>query len=107
MMLMRTGKSIRPEYLMHVLNSPGTTRIVRELTGGTASPHLNVGDIKRFSVQLPPINEQDEIIRREGALSALADKIESRLKATTTHVEEIAQAILAKAFRGELVPTQA
>jgi type I restriction enzyme S subunit len=41
------------------------------------------------------------------APSALADKIEARLSAATARVEKITQAILAKAFRGELVPTEA
>ena len=41
------------------------------------------------------------------ALFALADKIEARVKSATARVEKITQAILAKAFRGELVPTEA
>ena len=35
------------------------------------------------------------------------DRIEARADAVTTRVEKITQAILAKAFRGELVPTEA
>jgi hypothetical protein len=40
-------------------------------------------------------------------LFALADKIESRVALATERVEKTTQAILAKAFRGELVPTEA
>jgi len=80
---------------------------VRELTGGTASPHLNVGDVKAFIVPLPTVKEQDEILRRVESLASLADKIEARVQASTARVEKITQAILAKAFRGELVPTEA
>ena len=47
------------------------------------------------------------IVRRVEALFALADKIEARVKSATARVEKITQAILAKAFRGELVPTEA
>jgi type I restriction enzyme S subunit len=59
------------------------------------------------AVLLPPLAEQHEIVRRVDALFALADKIEARLAAVTSRVEKITQAILAKAFRGELVPTEA
>ena len=37
----------------------------------------------------------------------LADTIESRVAVATTHAEKLTQAILAKAFRGILVPTEA
>ena len=40
-------------------------------------------------------------------LFALADKIEARVQAATVQVEKTTQAVLAKAFRGELVPTEA
>jgi type I restriction enzyme S subunit len=37
----------------------------------------------------------------------LADKIEERIQAATKRADKLPQAILAKAFRGELVPTEA
>jgi type I restriction enzyme S subunit len=49
------------------------------------------------------INEHVEIVRRVESLFALADSIESRLAEATAQVERTTQAILDKAFRGELV----
>jgi type I restriction enzyme S subunit len=37
----------------------------------------------------------------------LVDALEKRVAAATLRVEKLTQAILAKAFRGELVPTEA
>jgi type I restriction enzyme S subunit len=37
----------------------------------------------------------------------LADVVEKRVAAATVRSEKLSQAILAKAFRGELVPTEA
>ena len=41
------------------------------------------------------------------ALFALADGIEAKLAAGRKRVDALTQAVLAKAFRGELVPTEA
>lgn len=107
MMLFRVHPDCSPEYFMHVMNSPLIINRVQELTGGTASPHLNVGDIKKFPIPLPPIFEQKEIVRQVELYFRLADAIEKRVALTTCRVEKLTQAILAKAFRGELVPTEA
>lgn len=43
----------------------------------------------------------------QAAFEMLLEEIEARVQAATARVEKITQAILAKAFRGELVPTEA
>jgi len=55
----------------------------------------------------PPIDEQDEIVRRIDALYRVADAIEKHVAAATTVTEKLRQAILARALRGNLVPTEA
>jgi type I restriction enzyme S subunit len=56
---------------------------------------------------IPLVAEQREIVRRVEELFKLADGIEKQVEAATKRVEKLTQAILAKAFRGELVPTEA
>jgi len=75
--------------------------------GGSGPQALNCQRVRELPFVLPPLDEQSEIVRRVEALFALADKIEARVQAATARVEKITQAILAKAFRGELVPTEA
>lgn len=103
MMLLRTKEHILSKYVMNVLNSPLITDIVREKTGGTASPHLNVGDVKNFIIPTPTYQEQKEIVRRVDKLFALADKIEQRYTNSRTQLERAEKAIYAKAFQGELI----
>lgn len=69
--------------------------------------NFNATETAAIRFPLPPLQEQEEIVRRVDALFALADKIEARVRTATTRVEKTTQAILAKAFRGELVPTEA
>jgi type I restriction enzyme S subunit len=63
--------------------------------------------LKDFYVLRPPLPEQQEIVRRIESLFTVADRIETRFAVGQKRVDSITQAILAKAFRGELVPTEA
>jgi len=106
MMLFRVREEYTATLLMHWLNSPIIALRVQELTGGSASPHLNVRDIRAFPTPVPPLSEQQEIVRRVEKLFAFADQIEARLRQAQTHVDRLTQSLLGKAFRGELVPTE-
>jgi type I restriction enzyme S subunit len=58
-------------------------------------------------IPVPPIREQDEIVRRVEALFKLADAAERRVAAASAKAERVTAAVLDKAFRGELVATEA
>lgn len=107
MMLLRTGPDFVGALLMHWLNSRLILSRVQQLTGGTASPHLNVRDIKDFPIPMPPLAEQQEIVSRMETLLALADQIEARLGKAQAQVDKLTPSLFAKAFSGELVPTEA
>jgi type I restriction enzyme S subunit len=104
MMLFRTNETFVGMLLMHWLNSPLVLRRVRELTGGSASPHLNVRDIKSFPTPIPPLPEQKEIVRRVEQFFTFADQLEARFVKAQAYVDKLTPSLLAKAFRGELVP---
>ncbi len=53
---------------------------------------------------IPPADEQAEIVRRVETLFAFADRLEARLAQAQTAVDRLTPSLLAKAFRGELVP---
>jgi type I restriction enzyme S subunit len=71
---------------------------------GQGKPGLNLGNIQDVVCALPPLPEQREIVRRAESLFALADRIEARFAEAKAQVDRLTQALLAKAFRGELVP---
>lgn len=78
-----------------------------EHVNGTTRLKLTKGAMVEIPLALPPLTEQHEIAHRVDALFALADAIEARVAATTARAGNLAPSILAKAFRGELVPTEA
>jgi type I restriction enzyme S subunit len=84
----------------------GRAKLIKDAYGA-GKPGLNLKNIREMTLALPPLAEQEEIIRRVGALFKLADRIEKRVAAAGERAEGLTEAILAKAFRGELVPTEA
>lgn len=77
---------------------------MRELAEGGNQPNLNLSKIKKFPLPLPPIDEQTEIVRRVESLFALADTVQAQYDTAKARFEKLTPALLAKAFRGELVP---
>lgn len=97
-----------PEYLNYWITSVWGrewARMVR--TDGVSQSNINAMKIKEMLLPLPPLPEQHEIVRRVESLFALADRIEQRVALGKERADRLTQAILAKAFRGELVPTEA
>lgn len=74
---------------------------------GIGQPNVNAQILSEIILPLPPPHEQQEIVHRVDALFKLANAIEKRVAAAITRAEKLTQAILAKAFRGELVLTEA
>ncbi len=74
---------------------------------GGAQPNLTNKIVHQWPIYLPPLSEQHEIVQHVDALFALADQIEHQVAGATKHTEALTQAVLAKAFRGELVATEA
>lgn len=77
---------------------------LRMQAAGGNQPNLNLAKIKEWIIPLPPLEEQKEIVRQVDKLFALADKVESHYQKAKARVDKLSQSVLAKAFRGELVP---
>lgn len=66
--------------------------------------NLNQRRLLGIEINLPSILTQTELIRRVETLFAYADRLEARYHEARAQVERLTPALLAKAFRGELVP---
>jgi type I restriction enzyme S subunit len=94
-------------YVAYALNDQATRSRMTEVVHGVGRARLNLGEIKAIPIRLPPLMEQQEIVQRVEALLKLANSIEERLTVAASRANKLTQAILAKAFHGELVPTEA
>lgn len=95
------------DYVVAAIRAPHAQRWLTGELLGVALQGVNVKDFRRLPLPIPPLCEQCEIVRRVEALLQLADTIEERVAVATKRAETLTQSILAKAFRGELVPTEA
>lgn len=93
------------DYLELALSSP---QVQEQMVGtGSGLQHIVLRDLKADWVPLPPLGEQQEIVRRVAALLAFGDAVQRRVHTVTVRADALAQSILGQAFRGELVPTEA
>lgn len=104
MVLIRASSIIHPRFLLHSLNSEIILSKVRSLVMGSTAPRVNVKDLKNFEIPIPSLEEQTEIVRRVEQLFAFADQLEAKVASAKSRIDHLTQSILAKAFRGELVP---
>ncbi len=96
---------LNSEYLNYYLNSAYAREFCQQVkTDGVSQSNINAQKLGKFPLPLPLLPEQHEIVRRVEALFKKADEIEARYKKAKAFVDKLTQSILAKAFRGELVP---
>lgn len=100
---LRAHDSIARDYLCYALMHYD---VIPWLTGTTGRAKLTQGALLSLPIQVPPSVEQTEIVRRVEQLFAFADQLEIRLKVAQARINHLTQSILAKAFRGELVPQE-
>ena len=85
-------------------SSEGRSEIESKATGNQASMrNLSQNNFKTINIPLPPIEEQTEIVLRVESLFAKVDTIDAKYNTLKAQIDNLPQAILAKAFKGELV----
>ena len=98
------GKACDARFLLYRLACKTTYMKLKEGVHGATRPRINLRQLRQFELGLPPRNEQSEIVRRVETLFAFADRLEACLAQAQTAVDRLTPSLLAKAFRGELVP---
>ena len=92
-----------PDYLNYCLNSPaGRDWASQVKSDGVSQSNINAQKLADFEFDLPPIEEQTEIVQRVEKMFAQADIIEQAASVSLRRAEQVDQSILARAFRGEL-----
>jgi type I restriction enzyme S subunit len=94
----RPGLSVRSEYLSRFLNSPSGREQALKAKTGLAQQHLNVAAVGRTSLPLPPLDVQDQIVRRLRTIDRVLVGVRQR--------KQVLEAVLSSAIE-ELIGTAA
>lgn len=95
-------------FLCSWINSPWGRQWARTVRRDCVSQsNINSSKLRRMPVPTPPMAEQREIVRWLVRLLHFADAVEVRVAAAMARADRLSQAVLEKAFRGDLVSTEA
>lgn len=96
-------KDMFPHYLSLWLRASVCQKNIQVSIKSAAQGKLALTRINKLPIYLPTKEEQKEIVNRVQSLFEKLDSIEQRYQRLKTKLENLPQAILHKAFKGELV----
>ena len=104
LVIVRPSECLFYKFAYYFLVSPQAKEQIQRFDNGSAQPNLSAKSLGMYPIGLPSFEEQKEIVRLVDQYFAFADTIEAQVKKAQARVNNLTQSILAKAFRGELVP---
>jgi len=103
MMLRPDKQRVLPKFFLYQLLSPMIQEDqIGRLSKGSASPHLNIGAIRKFPFLFPPFREQHTIVNKLDSIKTKIDALEQLQAETAAELDALLPSILDRAFKGEL-----
>lgn len=99
-LMVLTAKHISAEFLWWWVQKLDLATI----SNGSNVPQINNGDVAPLPIDVPSASEQAEIARVLGITFSWIDRLAAEATSARRLIDRLHQAVLAKAFRGELVP---
>jgi type I restriction enzyme S subunit len=103
MMLMRASSGILNRYLLAILLAPGLKNHITRTAVGSGVKHLRVRDVELLPIPLPPLAEQKRIVEEVERRLSVVEELESLVTTNLQRASRLRQAVLQKAFKGELI----
>jgi type I restriction enzyme S subunit len=96
--------AVQPKFLSAMLQSPQIRKVIDITARSTSGVHnINSAELGALAIPCPELIEQHEIVRRIETAFAWLDRVATEHANASRLLPKLDQAILAKAFRGELV----
>jgi len=99
----RGGSAFCADYLCKLLSSQKIIMYFENASSGTTMSNLNRGIIENCEIPLPPLSEQQRIVKEIESRLSQATASETYIENALQQAEALRQSILKKAFSGELV----
>ena len=101
--VLRSHKLSPTSYLVHVLNSLFVFSQATNVATGTAQKTVPLAGLRRFSIPLAPLAEQQQIVAEVERRLSVIEELEAAVQANLTRAERMRQSILQQAFSGRLL----
>src|SRR5699024_5517056 len=87
---------IDSKYMLHFLNSPdGVSKSLGNTFGkGVSQGNLNVNQVRKFIIPIPPLNEQKRIVEKVDYLMEFCDKLEEQMEKQVKYGSLSAKSVL-------------
>src|SRR5256885_12458450 len=90
--LIRVAEDSLLPYLLHFFNSETCIQMMFDKQVDNARANLSMGNIAKFPIPLPPLEEQKRIVAKVNQLMALCDELETKLRQTEAVSEKLMKA---------------
>ena len=104
--LFKVGNNQNSYFLKYFLDSKQTIEKMMRDAKGTTQKFVGLGYLRSFPILVPPLKEQQTIVRQLDALRVETQKLEAVYQKKIDDLEELKKSILQKAFAGELKTSQ-
>ncbi|MFD1747447.1 restriction endonuclease subunit S [Rhizobium helianthi] len=95
---------LQSDYVWKFMQGPDYWQQIQVVSKGTAQPGANAVILGQVAIPLPPLAEQKRIVAKLDALNAKSARARIELARIESLVSRYKQAVLSKAFSGELTP---
>lgn len=102
MRIRSNNKIIESNFLLYQINSIKIQEQFKKITKGTTRSRVNLTIVRNLKLNLPPIPEQRRIFKKIETLFSSLDSSIADLKKSQDQLKIYRQAVLKKAFEGEL-----
>jgi type I restriction enzyme S subunit len=99
-LMVLTAKAVTSDFLWWWMQRLDLSTI----SNGSNVPQINNGDIAPLAIKVPPVAEQNEIVRLVQTALSWIDRLAADATSARKMLDKLDDAVLAKALRGELVP---
>ncbi|OCW57063.1 restriction endonuclease subunit S [Hoeflea olei] len=101
--IFRPSEALTSEWLYYFLCGGDSVKsVINETRGSAGQVNISLSQCRAFKLPLPPLAEQKRIVAKLEALNAKSARARTELARIETLVSRYKQAVLSKAFSGEL-----
>lgn len=102
--LFRPKEYLNNQYLYYFFCEGSSVNSVLDKTRGVVGQvNISLSQCRDFAISIPPMEEQLEIVKRVQTLFDILDDVERRYNILCEKLDKLPQALLGKAFKGELL----